>query len=365
VKDTPAPTWYNGTEKAHLANTWQTWTLADPHASAAAQKATLEGWFIDILPDLNQADEEVSRYLIQNTLWWIGMSGIDAIRQDTLPYVPRAFWRDWMTAIRREYPEFKVVGEMFDGNPALVSFFQGGASRFDGVDSGIDALFDFPLFFPLRRAFGEGTSLREVATTLSHDWLYPDPQNLFTFLGLHDVSRFMNEKKASLEGLRLAFTFQLTGRGIPMIYYGDEIGLPGGGDPDNRRDFPGGWIGDPQNAFEAAGRTPEQNQLWEHVRHLTGMRKQFPALRKGKTVNLLVGEQQWVYARKAGPETVLVLLNNQNQPATVEFEAAPAGLSEGAKLLNLLNRAETFLVETGKVRCTIASRSGVVLAVSN
>jgi glycosidase len=362
VKDSPTPTWYNGTEKEHLANTWQAWTLADLHASAAVQKATLEGWFINILPDLNQADEEVSRYLIQNTLWWIGMTGIDAIRQDTLPYVPRRFWREWMFAIRREYPDFKVVGEMFDGNPALVSFFQGGQSRFDGVDSGIDALFDFPLFFPLRRAFGEAKPMREVAAALGHDWLYPDPQNLVTFLGLHDVPRFMNEKNASLDGLALAFTFLMTSRGIPMIYYGDEIGLPGGGDPDNRRDFPGGWNGDPRDAFESSGRTPEQNKLWEHIRRLTGIRKQLPALRRGKTVNLLVGEQEWVYARKAGWETVLVLLNNNPRPVTLEFDTAPAGLFDGTRLPNLLKSGETFLVENGKIRCTLAARSGAVLA---
>jgi neopullulanase len=362
VKDSPTPTWYNGTEKAHLANTWQTWTLADPHAGAAVQKTTLEGWFINILPDLNQGDEEVSRYLIQNTLWWIGMTGIDGIRQDTLPYVPRRFWREWMTAIRREYPDFKVVGEMFDGNPALVSFFQGGQSRFDGVDSGIDALFDFPLFFPVRRAFGEGKSLREVATALGHDWLYPNPPNLVTFLGLHDVPRFMNEKNASLDGLALAFTFLMTSRGVPMIYYGDEIGLPGGGDPDNRRDFPGGWKEDTQNAFEVSGRTPEQNRLWEHIRRLTEIRKQYPALRAGETINLLVEDQHWAYARRTGRECVLVVLNNSSRSDAVEFDVTTVGMSDGTKLLDLLNKTETTSVEKGKVRCLLAPRSGALLA---
>ena len=361
VKDSPTPTWYNGTEKEHLANNWQTWTLADPNASAAVQKATLEGWFINILPDLNQRDEEVSRYLIQNTLWWIGMTGIDGIRQDTLPYVPRFFWHNWMTAIRKEYPDFKVVGEVFDANPALVSFFQGGISRFDSVDSGIDALFDFPLYFSIRRAFGEGKSLREVAAVLGHDWLYPNSQNLVTFLGLHDVPRFMNEKNASFDGLALAFTFLMTSRGIPMIYYGDEIGLPGAGDPDNRRDFPGGWKEDPRNAFEASGRTLEQNKLWEHIRHLTGIRKECPALRTGKTVNLLVEDQKWAYARKSGQETVVVALNNHFRPDTMEFDAAPAGLSNGTLLQNLLNSGETVLVEDGKIQITIPARAGAIL----
>src|SRR5713101_1854144 len=108
----------------------------DPHDETVYHNSTLEGWFINILPDLNQNDPEVARYLIQNTLWWIAATGLDGIRQDTLPYVPRTFWRAWMAAIKREYPKFRVVGEMFDGDPALVSFFQGGKRQFDGIDSG-------------------------------------------------------------------------------------------------------------------------------------------------------------------------------------------------------------------------------------
>lgn len=122
----------------------------DPHAPAALQRTTLDGWFMDILPDLNQDDPEVARYLNQNTLWWVGAAGLDGIRQDILPYVPRQFWRDWMAAIKHEYPDLRVVGEMFDADPALVSFFQGGITRFDGIDSGVDALFDFPQYYPIR-----------------------------------------------------------------------------------------------------------------------------------------------------------------------------------------------------------------------
>ncbi|HLA76322.1 MAG TPA: alpha-amylase family glycosyl hydrolase, partial [Vicinamibacteria bacterium] len=187
VSDAPTPTWYNGTRDRHLANNWQVWTLADPRATPQETRATLEGWFANILPDLNQNDEEVRRYLIQNTLWWVATTGLDGIRQDTWPYVPRDFWRDWMGAIKREYPTLTVVGEMWDGNAGLVSFFQGGAAGFDGVDTGVDTLFDFPLLFPLRRAFAEGKPLREMVQTLGLDRLYPRPEQLVTFLGNHDV----------------------------------------------------------------------------------------------------------------------------------------------------------------------------------
>jgi glycosidase len=321
VADAPTPTWFHGTAEQHVPNTWQTWTLADPYSPPAMRRETLDGWFIDILPDLNQDDPDVARYLIQNTLWWAGVSGIDGIRQDTWPYVPRTFWRDWMTAIRREYPALRVVGEVFDGDPALVSFFEGGRPQFDGIDDQVDALFDFPLYYPLRRAFAEGRSIREVAQMVSRDRLYRHPPSLVTFLGLHDVSRFMSEPNATVAGLKLAYTFLLTARGTPLVYYGDEIALPGGGDPDNRRDFPGGWPDDPRNAFDASGRTPEQQAVFAHVQNLLQLRAATPDLRHGATEHIAVTEQQYVYRRGA----VVVALNNDTKPVDVRVPAAVPG----------------------------------------
>lgn len=360
LEDPPTPTWFNGSEAQHLANTWQVWTFADPHASEPVQEATLEGWFVDVLPDLNQDDEEAARYIIQNTLWWVGVSGIDGIRQDTLPYVHRRFWRDWMAAIKREYPHLRVVGELLDGDPALVSFFQRGATRFDGIDSGIDTLFDFPLFFPLRRAFGQGLALREVAQMLSRDHLYPDASQLVTVLGLHDVPRFLHEPGATREGLKLAFTFLLTARGIPLVYYGDEIAMAGGGDPDNRRDFPGGWPGDPRSAFEAAGRSPEEQDVFAHVQRLARLRASLAPLRRGATRNLLVAEQQWAYARVADGAAVVVALNNAAAPATLDFGVAELGFADGVELEDGLGGSR-HRVAGGRLQLALAARGGAVL----
>jgi len=365
VKDSPTPTWYNGTEANHLNETWQTWTLMDPHATPQVQKETLEGWFVNILPDLNQNDEEVARYIIQNTLWWIGITGLDGIRQDTLPYVPRRFWRAWMAAIKGEYPSLTVVGELFDGDPALVSFFQGGKTRFDGIDSGIDTLFDFPVYFPLRRAFAEGKHIREVANMLARDHLYVNPNVLVTFLGLHDVARFMNEPGASIAGLKLAFTFLMTARGIPMVYYGDEIAMPGGNDPDNRRDFPGGWPGDPRSAFAASGRTPDEQIVFEHVRRLAHLRAELEPLRRGSLVNLEVTEQTYAYARVTDRASVVVVFNNGPQPATVECGVSPARLSDGDRLKDELGIAPDVRVEGGKIKANLPARSASIYTVKS
>jgi glycosidase len=354
VTDPPTPTWYNGTADTHLANEWQVWTLADPYSTPAVRKSTLEGWFANILPDLNQDDPEVARYIIQNSLWWVARTGIDGIRQDTWPYAPRKFWRDWMAALKREWPALDVVGEVFDGNPATVAFFEGGRVKWDGIDDKVSSLFDFPLFFPLRRAFGEGKHLREVAQMLAHDRLYLNPHSLVTFLGLHDVQRFMNETGATPAGLKLAFTFLLTTRGTPLIYYGDEIGLPGGGDPDNRRDFPGGWPGDSLNAFEASGRTPQQQEIFSHVQRLLQLRAARPGLRGAPTQNLHVREQSWVYRRG---ET-LVVLNNDTLQTTVRF---PRPGDAGPDLLGVCPALRT---EGSDVVVTVPARSGCLFSVS-
>ncbi len=360
--DSPTPTWYNGTVAKHINETWQTWTLMDPNATYQTQRETLEGWFIDILPDLNQNDPETARYIIQNTLWWIGMTGLDAVRQDTLPYVARTFWRDWMAAIKREYPNVNVLGELYDGDPALVSFFQGGRARFDGVDSGIDTLFDFPLFYPVRRAFAESKEVREIPRMLAHDHLYVNPNNLVTFLGLHDMLRFMSEPGASIQGLKLAQTLVMTTRGTPLLYYGDEIAMTGGGDPDNRRDFPGGFPGDPRNAFTERGRSIEENIVFNHLQRLSRLRAELEPLRRGRLVNLLTLEQQYAFARVGERSAVIVVFNNLNKPATVDFQLAPVNIADGTMLTDKLGQAVAVRVEGGRIKVEIPARSASIFS---
>jgi glycosidase len=349
VKDAPTPTWLNGTPASHLNNTWQVWSLADPHGTDATRAGTLSGWFADVLPDLNQDDPEVARYLIQNTMWWTAKTGIDGIRQDTWPYVPRSFWKPWTAAIKREYPAMRIVGEVWDGDPTVTSFFEGPVKQFDGVATGVDALFDFPLHYPMRRAFAEGRSLREVVQMLGRDHLYQAPDRLVTFLGLHDVSRFMNDKGATTDGLMLGFTFLMTARGTPMIYYGDEIGLPGAGDPDNRRDFPGGWAGDARDGFTAAGRTADEQRVFAHVQALLKLRAARPELSSARMETLAVTEQVFAYRRGA----TTVVLNNGTAPAEVRVPVALRGAS-------VLGACGSAVADRTGSRVTIPARSGCI-----
>src|SRR6266542_66619 len=360
VDDPPTSTWFNGTKAKHLKNVFQTWVLHDPRPVEDLTRETLEGWFLDFLPDLNQSDPEVSRYLIHNTLWWIGTTGLDGIRMDTWQYVPNSFWRDWNAALKKEFPNFRVVGEVKDGDVVHTSFFQGGRVRFDGVDSGLDSLLDFPLFYPIRHAFAEGHHLDEIPKTLAKDYLYNNSEILVTLLGGHDDGRFMSEKGATLAGLKLANAFVLTTRGVPQLYYGDEIAMTGPDEPTTRGDFPGGFPGDKRNAFSKDGRTKEEEDLFDYIRKLTHLRIELEPLKRGGLVSLYVSDQQYAYTRRTKNAIVVVAINNDTKPIMITFEVASAGLANGARLVDRLRASKDVQVENGKLNVALPSRSASI-----
>lgn len=361
VEDPPTPTWFNGTREKHLKNVFQTWVLHDPRPVDHLKRETMEGWFLDFLPDLNQHDREVERYLIQNTLWWIGVTGLDGIRMDTWQYVPNSFWARWNAALKREFPSFKVVGEVKDGDVVHVAFFQGGRVRFDGVDSGLDSLLDFPLFYPIRHAFAEGKKVNQIPKILAADYLYTDSEILVTLLGGHDDGRFMSEKGATIDGLKLANTLVLTTRGVPQLYYGDELAMTGPDEPTTRKDFPGGFPGDKRSAFTASGRTKEEQEVFQHIQRLTRLRNELVALRRGSLMNLHVSDQQYVYARRLGSQVVLVVINNDEKPAQVDFDVSTTGLPNGVALIDRLGSAGESRVDGGRVKLRLPGRSAAIL----
>jgi neopullulanase len=360
VDDPPTPTWFNGTRQKHLANVFQTWVLHDERPVAELKKATMEGWFLDFLPDLNQTDAEVERYLIQNQLWWIGITGLDGIRMDTWQYVPNSFWKKWTAAIKREYPKFTVVGEVKDGDVVHTAYFQGGTVR-DGADSGLDSLLDFPLFYPIRHAFGEGKSLDEIPKTLAKDYLYNNSNILVTLLGGHDDGRFMSEKDATIAGLKLANAFVLTTRGVPQLYYGDEIGMEGPDEPTTRGDFPGGFPGDKRNAFTREGRTRDERELFDYVRRLVHLHTELPQLKRGELINLYVATQQYAYARKLNNSSVVIAINNDTKATTIDFAVRQAGLANGAELLDRLGTFGSVRVNDGRLSLNLPARSASLL----
>lgn len=357
--DSPTATWYNGTREKHLENVFQTWTLHDPRAISQLKKATLEGWFLNFLPDLNQGDAEVERYLIQNTLWWIGVTGIDGIRMDTWQYVPNTFWNHWTEAIKREYPHFKVVGEVKDSDVVHTSYFQGGVSR-DGADSHLDSLLDFPLFYSLRDVFATGKNFDAIPKTLAKDYLYSNSEILMTLLGGHDDGRFLSVSGATIKGLELANAFVLTTRGIPQLYYGDELGMTGAEEATARDDFPGGFSGDQRNAFERSGRNSEEQELFEFIRRMTALHTRLEPLQHGRLINLYLSDQQYAYARQSPKGVAVVAFNNSNTPATVELSTDTLALKNGSFLIDQLRNNAKSQVTDGKIKVNLPGRSVAV-----
>jgi len=319
----------------------------------------MEGWFLDFLPDLNQNDPEVERYLIQNTLWWIGVTGLDGIRMDTWQYVPNTFWHNWTRAVKREFPKFTVVGEVKDGDVVHTSWFQGGVVR-DGADSGLDSLLDFPLFYSLRHAFAEGKRLDEVPKTLSKDYLYTNPNILVTLLGGHDDGRFMSEKGATIAGLKIANAFLLTTRGVPQLYYGDEIAMEGPDEPTTRGDFPGGFPGDRRNAFTREGRTREEEDLFEYISKLTRLHTQLEALKSGSLINLYSSEQQYAYARATNNQAVVMVFNNDSRTANLDVDVSSLAIPNGAVLADRLDASREVRVSAGRIGVILPQRSAAM-----
>jgi glycosidase len=361
VTNPPTRTWFNGSVANHLTNTFQTWTITVTNPPADQLKATLEGWFFGFLPDLNQNDPEVAAYLIQNSLWWVGMTGVDAVRQDALPYVPRAYWSRWAAALKREHPRLTILGEMWDNDPKHVAFFQGGRRRFDGVDSGVDTLFDFPLHYAMREVFANRAPMTRLTETLAADTNYVAAEPLVTFLGLHDQPRFLNEPGATIDRLKLAFTFLLTTRGTPLIYYGDEIAMRGEFDPYNRQDFPGGWPEDARNAFEASRRTAEEAAIHDHISKLLRLRKELRALRRGKMLNLFANSDTYAFARVADEDWAIVVFNNSPRRQHIEVPLAGLKLDGRRSLTNRLDGAGTPSSAEGKLRMTMLPRTAALL----
>lgn len=361
VAHPPTPTWYHGTREQHLDNGWHTWTTVATNPPPDKLKSTLDGWFLNILPDLNQDDPEVATYLIQNSLWWVGQTGVDAVRQDTLPYVPRSYWAQWTAALKRAHPGVTVLGEFFEGDPDLVSFFQGGRAEFDGVDTGVDTLFDFPLFYAIRDVFAKGQPMTRLTDTLAADAKYVDASVLVTFLGLHDTPRFLHEPGATVDGLKLAFTYLLTMRGTPMIYYGDEIGMNGGKDPYNRADFPGGWPDDEPNAFEPEGRTVTQASVHAHVQTLLRLRAELEPLRRGRWVNLVVGPDTHAFGRTTADSQVVVALNNAAEPRKVRVPVADVGWTSGELAQDRLGALGLVRCEDGLLQLELPARGAAIL----
>ena len=314
VKDPPLPNWFHGTLASHQLNSFQNNVLLSPHSNLKELRNVLDGWFSDDLPDLNQEEPEVARYEIQNALWWVGVTGIDGIRQDTIQYMPRFFIRDLSLALDRQYPKLWMVGEVFERDAAHTAFFIGGHQGWDGIDTNLDSVFDFALWNTSLNVFTNKLPVRALRDQLKYDALYPDPLKLTVLANNHDTPRFMSLDDGNMTGAMLHTAFVLSVRGLPQLYYGEEIAMEGKEDPDNRRDFP-------VAAFTAAGRKPKEQEMFEWTRAWIRLRHEHVAIRRGRLVDLVYDDHVYVFARQYENETVIIAINRQDKEREVTIPA--------------------------------------------
>ena len=347
----PTRTWFNYLDRTSKPrNNFDVAGLSDPYARPQRRELPLRGWFAGNLPDFNQDDPLMADYLVQNALWWIGMTGIDAIRQDTYPYVDRPFWQKWQTAITRQYPKLVVVGEITAPSPASLSFFQGGVSH-DGIDTGLASMLDFPLERATRDVFAQGQPMTKLTDVLAQDSLYRHPEMLVAFAGNHDGARMLTAAGGDIGKLLMAQTFLLTTNRTVHLYYGDEIAMGKGADRTDRSiraDFPGGFPGDAVNSFTPGGRTGDAAQVFGWMRDLLHFRQAHPALRQGRLVQLFVNDQQYAYLRSSPEEYVLVVLNRAGSARPVEIALDDLKIPEGLRFQPFRDGPELF-VNGGKI----------------
>jgi glycosidase len=343
TNDLPMSDWVNQWPEFTRSN-YRGGTLTDPYASEADQDKMLRGWFDVTMADLNQRNPFVSNYLIQNSIWWIEYADLNGIRMDTYPYSFKEFMQEWMLRIRTEYPDFSVVGEVWLNSGPMVAYWHDQKHNFDGFNSHLNYVMDFPLKSAISRAFNEAngwsTGVNALYESLSMDFVYGDPNTIMNFLDNHDMDRIATTLGEAINKQKLAATFLLTIRGVPQLYYGNELGTPGlehKGHGQMRNDFAGGWPGDSKNAFTAEGRSPDENELWNHFRALLHYRKNTPALQNGRMTHYIPEDGVYVYFRYDEKQTIMIVLNNNNQEKTIKtarFAENMKGFDNGTDLLH-------------------------------
>lgn len=302
-------------------------TTNDPYVSKTDYEKNFNGWFDTSMPDLNQKNDLVINYFIQNTIWWIEYANLGGIRVDTYPYNDKDAMAVYAGAITKEYPNMNIVGETWLSTTAEIAYWQKDAVNHDGYNSNLPCVMDFSLFEAMTKAFNESegwnTGLVRLYNSLAFDYLYPHPDNLFIFAENHDTDRIMSVLNGDIQKYKSLMAFLLTTRGIPQIYVGTEIlveGKKSDGDGVMRSDFPGGWEDDSRNSFVAEGRTERENEAFNYLKKLLNWRKQNPAIHTGNLKHYVPENDTYVYFRSNPEKTIMVVINKNEKALSLNLK---------------------------------------------
>lgn len=329
IDDMPSKDWLNTPEwlydrkdktkaevsRKYMQTTYKLTPTVDPYASAIDLKETVDGWFVPSMPDLNQRNPHVIRYLIQNSIWWIETVSIDGIRMDTYPYADADAMALWMKTIDEEYPNFNVVGETWVSDPPYTAAWQKD-SKISQRNSYLKTVMDFSFHAKINQAKyentdGSGNGMNRIYENFVYDYLYPNPSSVMAFVENHDTDRFLGNGRDTT-ALKQAMAILLTVKRIPQLYYGTEILMNGTKEKTDgyvRKDFPGGFPGDDHNAFTAGGRTPEENAMFTWLSRLLHWRQGNDVITKGSQTQFIPYNGVYVIARRYNGKNVMTVVN--------------------------------------------------------
>ena len=358
VKDLPSrdwlnvPEWLSGKEEdkaKYLQTSYKLTPVLDPYAAEVDKRETVDGWFVPSMPDLNQRNPHVIKYLIQNSVWWIETVGIDGIRMDTYPYADREAMALWMKTLEREYPNFNTVGETWVTEPAYTAAWQKD-SKLSSINSYLKTVMDFAFYDRVNMAAREETDdwwqgMNRVYNTLCYDYLYANPSSVLAFIENHDTDRFLKNGTDTL-ALKQALALLLTINRTPQLYYGTEILMNGTKevtDGNVRKDFPGGFPGDKANCFTAEGRTRAQNDMFNWLSRLLHWRQGNEAIIHGKQVQFTPRKGVYVIARQAKGQNVLTVVNGTSEPAQMEVKRYAEIIGQATEATDILTGRKVAL----------------------
>lgn len=353
VLDPPMKDWLNQWPK-FTQTSYKDQPLFDPYASAKDKNRMQNGWFTNQMPDMNQKNPYTANYLIQHAIWCVEEFGVDAWRIDTYIYNDLEFMNRCNKALLNEYPKMFMFGETWvHGVPSQAYFTENNINT--KFKSNLPGTTDFQtnlygILPALTENFGWTEGVNKLYSTLAFDYLYQNPMNQVIFLDNHDKTRIYTAVGEDLAKSKMAFTWLLTSRGIPQMYYGGEVLMSGNTHPYDgnvRLDFPGGWEGDARNAFTEAGLDDRELEMLHHTRKLADYRRQSSALKTGKMMQYVPDDGLYVYFRYDEKQTIMCIMNtskNDKQLSFAEYPEMAKGVSMAKNVLDGTDVEDGFTV---------------------
>ena len=370
MKDFPTSDWINFQDeykKSEFTITNHLKTAAqDPYVAQIDLRYLVDGWFVPAMPDLNQRNPYLAKYLVQNSIWWVEYADLSGIRMDTYPYPDKEFISDWTCQVMAEYPNFNIVGEVWVANPAIVAHWQQGNACSSGYTSCLPSLIDFPLQEGLVKGLNDEerqySGWISTYRMLANDFIYADPFNLVVFPDNHDMSRFFTYLNENFELFKLGITFLLTTRGIPQIYYGTEILMKNPRSRSHgviRADFPGGWQGDEVSAFTGKGLSGQQGEAQNFMRKLLNWRKNNSVIHNGKLKHYRPKNGVYVFFRYDKKNKVMIALSKNKKTVDLELDWYEEALGDASKGFDVISRRMILLDK----KLTVPAMSPMVIEI--